>query len=280
MFEILLPLFSEYELLDSGHFEKLERFGAYVIRRPEPQAVWRPSLENWRADAVFIRSDGDRGSWKLGPNMPEQWVVAHEKFSFRLGLTAFKHVGVFPEQAANWTYIYRECAARESSKVLNLFAYTGGATMAAAAAGAAVTHVDSVRQTVNWARQNMELSGLGEARWIVEDAMKFVLREVRRGARYDGIVLDPPAYGRGADGEKWVLEQQIFQMLAACAELLKPDGFLVLNLYSMGLSATLAQTAVRQAFGVVGEEQFGELCFDDRAGKRLPLGTYYRFSRR
>jgi 23S rRNA (cytosine1962-C5)-methyltransferase len=142
------------------------------------------------------------------------------------------------------------------------------------------SHVDSVKQVVTWARENMEQSGLEGVRWIVEDALKFVQREVRRGNRYNGIILDPPAYGRGANGEKWILEDNIGEMLECCARLLEPRGaFLVLNLYSMGLSATLASTAVRQAFGTPFEEQFGELCFDDRAGKRLPLGTYCRFVR-
>ena len=164
--------------------------------------------------------------------------------------------------------------------MLNLFAYTGGASLAARAAGADTTHVDSVKQVVTWSRENMELSGLDGIRWIVEDALKFVQREVRRGNRYHGIILDPPAYGRGANGEKWILEDNICEMLGCCAQLLEPQGaFLVLNLYSMGLSSTLARTAVRQAFGAPRTEQYGELCFTDRAGKQLPLGTYYRFTR-
>jgi 23S rRNA (cytosine1962-C5)-methyltransferase len=207
----------------------------------------------------------------------------------RLALTGFKHVGVFPEQAANWNFIYDAVKAMQGAKVLNLFAYTGGATLAARSAGAEVTHVDSVKQTVNWASDNAQLSGLRNetavgvpadgVRWIVDDALKFTRREVRRGNAYDGIVLDPPAYGRGPDGEKWVLEQNIDEMLALCAGLLKPHGFLVLNLYSMGLSALLARTAVHRHFGVPSTEQFGELYFSDRTGKDLPLGVYYRFVR-
>ena len=292
MFEALIPRFPDYELIDSGDFEKLERFGRYVVRRPEPQAIWRRSLteEEWRrlADASFLR-DGrseERGEWRLRSGMPSRWTVdyAYEgmRLRMRLGLTSFKHVGLFPEQAANWNFIYDTCvrmrAEERTPKVLNLFAYTGGATLAARAAGADTTHVDSVKQVVTWARENMEQSGLEGVRWIVEDALKFVQREVRRGNRYNGIILDPPAYGRGANGEKWILEDNIGEMLECCARLLEPRGaFLVLNLYSMGLSATLASTAVRQAFGTPFEEQFGELCFDDRAGKRLPLGTYCRF---
>ena len=294
MFETLIPRFPDYELIDSGDFEKLERFGRYVVRRPEPQAIWRRSLteEEWRhlADASFLR-DGrseERGEWRLRSGMPSRWTVdyAYEgmRLRMRLGFTSFKHVGLFPEQAANWNFIYDNCmrmrAEGRTPKVLNLFAYTGGATLAARAAGADTTHVDSVKQVVTWARENMEQSGLEGVRWIVEDALKFVQREVRRGNRYNGIILDPPAYGRGANGEKWILEDNIGEMLECCARLLEPCGaFLVLNLYSMGLSATLASTAVRQAFGTPFEEQFGELCFDDRAGKRLPLGTYCRFVR-
>ena len=164
--------------------------------------------------------------------------------------------------------------------MLNLFAYTGGATLAARSAGADVTHVDSVKQVVSWARENMEQSGLDGVRWIVEDALKFVRREVRRGNCYDGIILDPPAYGRGANGEKWVLEENICEMLECCAELLNRErGFLVLNLYSMGLSATLARTALRQTFHSTGSEELGELYFKDRFDKELPLGTFCRFSR-
>ena len=240
--------------------------------------------------ASFLR-DGrseERGVWRLRSGMPSRWTVdyAYEgmRLRMRLGLTSFKHVGLFPEQAANWHFIYDNCvrmrAEERTPKVLNLFAYTGGATRAARAAGADTTHVDSVKQVVTWARENMEQSGLEGVRWIVEDALKFVQREGRRGNRYNGIILDPPAYGRGANGEKWFLEDNIGGRLECCARLWEPRGaFLVLNLYSMGLSATLASTAVRQAFGTPFEEQFGELCFDDRAGKRLPLGTYFRFVR-
>ena len=323
----LTPDFADYELIDTGDFEKLERFGRFVTRRPEPQAIWRRSLPEaeWRrlADASFRRDlrNDERGEWQLDPKMPDRWTIAYAyrgmKLRMRLALTSFKHVGIFPEQAANWIFIYEnvlrlcgaeaaaghaaaghaaagyvaaESAVRNASvaetlptaapRVLNLFAYTGGATLAARVAGAEVTHVDSVRPVVTWARENMELSGLDGVRWIVEDALKFVRREVRRGNRYAGIILDPPAYGRGANGEKWVLEENIGEMLDCCAQLLEPRGaFLVLNLYSMGLSSTLARTAVRQAFGAPEEEQWGELCFTDRAGKELPLGTYYRFRR-
>ena len=207
--------------------------------------------------------------------------MSYGSLTFNIKPMNFKHTGLFPEQAANWDFAQEQIRrAGRPISVLNLFAYTGGATLAARAAGAEVTHVDSVRQVVTWSRENMELSGLEGVRWIVEDALKFVRREVRRGSLYRGIILDPPAYGRGAGGERWILEDNIGEMLECCAQLLEPRGaFLVLNLYSMGLSSTLARTAVRQAFGAPREEQWGELCFTDRAGKQLPLGTYYRFTR-
>ena len=295
MNEPLTPCFADYELLDSGNFEKLERFGPYVTRRPEPQAIWRPSLteEEWtrRADAAFLRDarSDERGVWRLRPRTPDRWTVRYEHegmhLTMRLGLTSFKHVGIFPEQAANWDFIYDRCRSLAGKgavpRVLNLFAYTGGATLAARAAGADVTHVDSVKPVVTWARENMESSGLDGVRWIVEDALKFVRREVRRENRYDGIILDPPAYGRGAAGEKWILEEHIGQMLDCCARLLAPDegAFVVLNLYSMGLSALLARTAMRQAFGIPAHEACGELYFEDPFGKQLPLGIYYRLVR-
>lgn len=292
--ELLSPVWEDYELIDCGDFEKLERFGKYITRRPEPQAIWHRTLSNgeWErmATASFVREKGaasdERGRWHLRPTQPDQWFirqrVGDKQIRMRLGLTSFKHVGVFPEQAENWNFIFERVQsqakrAKESRpKVLNMFAYTGGASLAAAAAGAEVTHVDSVKQCISWARENMEASHIEGIRWVVEDALKFARREVKRGHRYDGIILDPPAYGRGPEGEKWVLEQNIAEMLSLCSELLAEGGFLVLNLYSMGLSATLAKSAVNQLIPSPSFEQFGELLFTDRAGKSLPLGVYYR----
>ncbi len=287
--------FEDYNLIDSGEFEKLERFGSVVTRRPEPQAIWRKSLseEEWqeRATASFVRDtkSEERGEWRLKRGTPEQWHIAYSykrmRLKMRLGFTSFKHVGIFPEQAANWNFIYDKCRtiAEEgrTPSVLNLFAYTGGASLAACAAGAKVTHVDSVKQVVTWSRENMELSGLRDIRWVVEDALKFVRREMRRGNHYDAIILDPPAYGRGANGERWILEENIEEMLSCCAALLTSESgaFVVLNLYSMGLSSTLARTAVHQAFGTPRAEQRGELVMVDEASKELPLGTYYRYER-
>ncbi|WP_298063328.1 class I SAM-dependent methyltransferase [uncultured Rikenella sp.] len=288
----------DYELIDSGGGRKLERFGAVVVARPEPQALWATSLPEaeWeaRAEAIFRKNKGseDRGEWLLKRGTPQQWFIGYRNpaglnLKMRLGLTSFKHVGIFPEQAANWDYIYDAVRRLRAGgvirpAVLNLFAYTGGASLAACAGGAEVTHVDSVRQTVTWSRENMEASGLEGVRWVVEDAMKFVRREVRRGRRYHGIILDPPSYGRGTEGEKWVLEEQIGEMLSLCAELLEERGcFVVLNLYSMGLSALLARTLADSVFpqlaraDAVAEQ--GELYVTDSFGKRLPLGVFFRF---
>ncbi len=279
----------DYELIDCGNFEKLERFGNYVIARPEPQALWDKSLsqKEWdaMADAYFKKDkkSEERGVWQKKRHMPEQWTVTYRcqgiSLVMRLGLTSFKHVGIFPEQAVNWNYIADVIRTYQSTpEVLNLFAYTGGASLVAQQAGARVTHVDSVRQVVTWSRENMELSGCDHIRWIVEDARKFVKREIKRGRTYDGILLDPPAYGRGSEGEKWILEQDLFPLLKDLNHLLSAHGFLVLNLYSMGLSALLAEEMLRQVFHPIDME-FGELFFTDRFKKNLPLGVFARFKK-
>ena len=287
----------DYELLDSGNGEKLERFGPYVLIRPEPKALWEPSMgaAEWRKFAhVHFRPGAgfgkagkeDSGTWDKLKAMDDQWYIKYPglqkglEFSLRLGLTAFKHVGVFPEQAPNWEFIYK--SVNKGDKVLNLFAYTGGASLAAKAAGADVTHLDSVRQVVTWARGNMERSGLDGIRWVVEDAMKFASREAKRGHVYDGIILDPPAYGHGPDGEKWKLDECLFGMLREVSRILNPEkGFMVLNLYSNGYSAALGETLVREAFGLKKgfTLQSGELALNDRFGKALPLSIYVRLTR-
>lgn len=289
---------TDYELIDSGDNEKLERFGKYVVRRPEPQAVWRKSLSEaeWetKADAYFKKEKGkvsqdgnDRGTWIQRKGMPDQWFIDYNykemRLRFRLGLTSFKHVGIFPEQAENWNFIYDTLRGMNVNepKVLNLFAYTGGASIAAKSAGADVTHVDSVKQVISWSRENMEASGLEGIRWIVEDALKFCRREVKRGKKYNGIILDPPAYGRGPDGEKWILEDNIAEIMNLCSELLdKDNSFLVLNLYSMGFSAVIADNLIKDYFPDVRECEFGELVISERSGKRLPLSVFARFGRR
>jgi 23S rRNA (cytosine1962-C5)-methyltransferase len=281
------PLWQDYELIDSGNFEKLERFGAFILARPEPQALWGKSLSQaeWQkmAHATFARDakNPEKGLWSLKPEMKEQWLLNYNhqglNLKFRLGLSAFKHVGLFPEQADNWNFIYQRTKTLDKPKVLNLFAYTGGASLAAKAAGADITHLDSVKQCISWARENMESSKLTDIRWMVEDAFKFVKREAKRGNKYQGIILDPPAYGRGPEGEKWVLEDALTETLKNCADILDTNGFLVLNLYSMGYSALQAETLVNSVFGKRKTLEKGEFYFQDRADKKLPLGLFVRF---
>jgi 23S rRNA (cytosine1962-C5)-methyltransferase len=287
----------DYELLDTGNFEKLERFGKFILIRPEPQAIWDKKLteKEWEqlAHATFRRAKGtdkatEKGEWTLKSTMQEQWWIKYEyqkmKLQFRLGLTAFKHVGIFPEQAENWNFIYEKTQnisskTKEIPKVLNLFAYTGGASLAAKAAGADITHVDSVKQVVSWARENMENSQLNEIRWVVEDAFKFVKRELKRGKKYNGIILDPPAYGRGPEGEKWILEDQLNELLKMSAELLTDNHhFFVLNLYSMGFSGLIAQSLLETVFNKPQNLAVGELYLPDQAQRKLPLGIFARFA--
>ena len=313
----------DYELVDSGDGEKLERFGNYYMIRPEPKALWGKTMpaDEWermahtrfRPGAGFAKAGKeDSGTWERLKRTDDQWYIKYHgaqkglDFSLRLGLTSFKHVGVFPEQSSNWEYIYRETsklvenarknpsasgvAADGRPKVLNLFAYTGGASLAAKAAGADVTHLDSVRQVVTWAHGNQDASRLDGIRWVVEDAMKFAKREAKRGNVYQGIILDPPAYGHGTDGEKWKLDECLFEMMKTVNTILAPENsFLVLNLYSNGFSPVLGETVVREAFGLqepgttaglAGYElESGELALRDRFGKVLPLSIVIRLKR-
>lgn len=293
--ELLSPQnWKDYELIDTGNFEKLERYGNYILRRPEPQAVWSKALseDEWvrLANAYFSRekkgTTGDeKGEWQMSKGMPGQWYVNYllddKQLRMRLGLTSFKHVGLFPEQATNWEFIYKSIKSLktpEPPRVLNLFAYTGGASLAAKAAGADVTHVDSVKQVINWSGENMQASGLSDIRWVIEDAMKYVRREVKRGKTYQGIILDPPAYGRGPDGEKWVLEEGLNELITCCSQLIpEPPAFFLLNLYSMGLSALVAENLVNGAFSFQRKQEKGELFIEDKAGRKLPLGVFLRF---
>ena len=288
----------DYELIDCGDFCKLERFGKYVTVRPEPKALWKKSLSDaeWErmAHTKFIPGGGfstagqqDSGSWKTLKRMEQQWPIVYQPLgiTLRMGMTSFKHVGVFPEQASNWDFIYENTcrlvanAGGTPVKVLNLFAYTGAASLAARKAGADVTHLDSVKQVVTWARQNMELSRMDGIRWIIEDALKFARREAKRGNKYQGIILDPPAYGHGPDGEKWKLDDCLYEMLCLVGEILAPkDSFLILNLYANGYSSLIADTAVRSALklGPDAHVECGELVLRDSFGKALPLSVFSR----
>ncbi|MGL4907964.1 MAG: class I SAM-dependent methyltransferase [Bacteroidales bacterium] len=288
--------FADYELIDSGKFEKLERFGKYITRRPEPKAVWDSSLseQEWRklAHATFKHEKGaqshpdERGIWQQRAEMPDRWLVRYKHngldISLRLALTSFKHLGIFPEQAPNWDFIGAQCKKihRKEKKVLNLFAYTGGASLAARAAGADVTHLDSIKQTVTWANENMQHSKLDGIRWLVDDALKYVQRQVRRGTKFSGIILDPPAYGRGPDGERWLLSSGILELLQGVECMLeKNDAFVVLNLYAMGFSAVVSHTLTQSVFGKTKSLQSGELVLKDSFGKLLPLSVFSQLVR-
>jgi 23S rRNA (cytosine1962-C5)-methyltransferase len=291
MIEVMTPQhWKEYELLDCGDFEKLERFGDYITIRPEPQAVWPKiwSDAEWKklAHIRFVPKGSNSGDWTKMKKMPDQWQIKYQlpnksDIVFRLGLTSFKHVGIFPEQAANWDFIIDSVQAfkGDKPKVLNLFAYTGGASLAAAAAGAEVTHVDSIKQVVTWANENMQLSELKDIRWMVEDALKFAQREERRGNHYQGIILDPPAFGHGPKGEKWKLEDNIAEMMKNVLRILDPkQHFLILNAYSLGLSALVIENLLKEFAGK--DLRIGELYLQAKSGVKLPLGVYGRYCRK
>jgi len=279
----------QYELIDCGNFEKLERFGSHVLVRPEPQAIWDKKLSKneWKKiqHAHFSQTASHKGNWKKAKQIPDNWtleyVYKNKKLCFKLALTAFKHVGIFPEQAENWDFIIDSISKFKTKepKVLNLFAYTGGASLAAKAAGADVIHVDSVKQVVGWAKENMQLSRLNNIRWTVEDAAKFVKREVKRGKKYNGIILDPPAYGIGANGERWKLEESINDLLRDVAQLLDPkENFLVLNTYSLGFSALIIENLMNSHFSKFKNREVGELYLNTKLGIKLPLGVFARLN--
>lgn len=286
MIQLLSPQhWKDYELIDCGNFEKLERFGKYLLIRPEPQAVWDKKLSNndWEklSHAKFKAKSSSSGDWVKKASMPDRWSIEYETakihLRFRLGLTSFKHVGIFPEQAVNWDYITEAIRSMkiEQPKILNLFAYTGGASLAAKAAGADVTHVDSIKQVVTWANENQELSQLTNIRWVVEDALKFVKREVKRKKKYHGIILDPPAYGHGPNGEKWKLEDNINEIMKDIAQLADDKNFfLVLNSYSLGFSSVIVENLIRSSFKRIENLEIGELFLQATQGSKLPLGVF------
>ncbi|SHF11350.1 class I SAM-dependent methyltransferase [Pedobacter caeni] len=291
MISLLTPThWKDYELIDCGDFEKLERFGNLVLCRPEPQAVWKKVLseQEWKK-LTHIRFKGrsaTTGEWmKSSAHLPDRWNVNYKNdevnINLRLGLTSFKHVGVFPEQAVNWDYISSSVKKFKNPvpKVLNLFAYTGAASLIAKAAGADTTHVDSIKQVVNWANENQELSNLKDVRWVVEDALKFVKRELKRGKKYNGIILDPPAFGHGPNGEKWKLEDHIQEMMQDVVQLLdEEEHFLILNTYSLGFSSVIVENLIKTSFPQVQNLETGELYLQATSGIKLPLGVFGKFN--
>jgi 23S rRNA (cytosine1962-C5)-methyltransferase len=291
MISLLSPThWKDYELIDCGDFEKLERFGNLILSRPEPQAVWKKTIseQDWKKQ-THIRFKGrsaTSGEWiKSSAHLPDRWNVEYTNdevtINLRLGLTSFKHVGVFPEQAVNWDYISSSINKFKTPhpKVLNLFAYTGAASLIAKAAGADTTHVDSIKQVVNWANENQELSKLKDVRWVVEDALKFVKRELKRGKKYNGIILDPPAFGHGPNGEKWKLEDHIQEMMHDVVQLLdEEEHFLILNTYSLGFSSVIVENLIKTSFPQVSNLETGELFLQATSGIKLPLGVFGKFN--
>ena len=266
---LLADGWKDYELLDTGGGEKLERWGKYILRRPDPQAIW-PVTGNekiWAsADANYHRSSSGGGSWEYMRTIPEKWTISYGKLSFYIEPTGFKHTGLFPEQAVNWEWMMDKIKSRpDKVNVLNLFGYTGGATVACAYAGAEVCHVDAAKGMVTRAKENLMLSGLhsNPVRFITDDALKFVGREKRREKYYDAVIMDPPSYGRGPNGELWKIEEELFGLITACMEILTPNPlFFLVNSYTTGLSPTviknmLAMSVGRKFGGILNAEEVG-----------------------
>lgn len=274
---------NDYALLDCGNNRKLERFGKIVLIRPEPAAIWKPkwSDSEWRekAHAECIQTSNNKAEWKHFKQFNSNWMVSYGmntgQLKFNLQLTRFKHVGLFPEHFVNWQYIHdavRKCGP--NPKVLNLFAYTGGASLAAKMAGADVIHVDSIKQVISWAKSNMESSGLKDIRWVVEDALKFVGREHKRGNTYNGIILDPPAFGLGAKGERWKLENSINELMEKVAGLLDPkQHFVVLNTYSPGFTPLVLENIMKATLKRSKTIYAKELYLQSETGYKMPTGV-------
>jgi 23S rRNA (cytosine1962-C5)-methyltransferase len=281
---------ADYELIDSGNGEKLERFGSVILSRPDPQALWnKTDAALWKKPDAFFSREEKGSSWEIKAGTPDKWSISFGGLKFWIKPTAFKHVGLFPEQSANWSWMKEKIEKRQKEggveiKVLNLFAYTGGATLACAQAGAHVTHIDGSKVAVNWARDNAELSGLKDKpiRWILEDAPTFVKREIKRGNTYDAIIMDPPSFGHGPDNQLWKIEDHFRGLIEDCRQLLSTNPLLFLiNGYSAGYSAIAYENnllAIKEKFG--GEIEIGELTLkESKKGRLLPAGIFARWSK-
>ncbi len=269
-----------YELLDSGDGEKLERFGEVILRRPDPQALWKKNLsgEEWQKATAYFQKQ-----WIGRKNLPESWQIEIDGKRFHLKLSAFKHVGIFPEQRENWKWVETLVSQREKpTRVLNLFGYTGGATLAALKGGAEVCHVDGSKTALTWVKENTEISNLRDkpVRFILDDALAFAKREVKRGNRYEGIIMDPPAFGHGPNGEVWNIEKQLPELIALLPELLaEKPAFVLVNGYASGYSAVSYQNLLEpvvKTFG--GTLEVGELAIEEKSGRLLPAGIFARWS--
>ena len=275
----------DYEILDMANGEKLERWGNVVLIRPDPQIIWKnKSFPNkWNdANAKYNRSSTGGGSWKYNKKMPENWQIKYKELTFNIKPMGFKHTGLFPEQAVNWDWMISKIKnAKREIKVLNLFAYTGGATVACSYAGASVCHVDSSKGMTAWAKENVASSGLADrpVRFIVDDVVKFVNREIRRGNKYDGIIMDPPSYGRGTNGEVWKFEENIADLVELCSKVLSDDPlFFLINSYTTGISSTVLENILRLNIKKKGKLSHGEVGLPMTNSKLiLPCGIYGRW---
>jgi len=276
----------DYELLDAGGGEKLERWGKVTVIRPDPQAFWpRNKSVDWSTpDMYYHRSKSGGGSWEiLSKNVPEAWTIGYKGLNFHIRPTGFKHMGLFPEQAVNWEWTQDQISAGD--KVLNLFAYTGGATLACLQAGANVTHIDAAKGMNRWAKDNINLSGLSNAphRIMEDDALKFVQREARRNSLYDGIIMDPPVFGRGPGGEMWKLEEKLHNLIDACMNILSNNPkFMLINGYTAGFSPTAYGNILEilaKKYKLGGVVTVGEIGLPAKSGVTLPCGIYARWQR-
>jgi len=276
--QILIPTnWTDYELLDSGNGQKLERFGQYTLVRPDPQIIWKQLLpqEEWtKADAVFKRTTTDKGVWEDHERLPEKWLVHYGPLAFWAKLSPFKHTGIFPEQSVHWDWMMKSIKnAKRPISVLNLFAYTGLASLAAASAGANVTHVDASRAAITWAHENQEASKLKDKpiRWILDDVLKFVTREVRRNNKYDAIIMDPPIFGHGASGETWKFHDNFPELLQLCRQLLSKNPlFILVNGYAISASALMLENVLSDmTTGLNGTITVGELALQQKKQTRL-----------
>jgi len=282
---LIADKWTDYELLDCGDGQKLERWGPYIFIRPDPQVIWpKVSPGLWKnCDAIYQRSSSGGGAWNFVRKIPEYWTINYHSFKFKVRPTGFKHLGLFPEQQANWDWIMDMInGAQRPVSVLNLFGYTGGATIAAAAANASVCHVDAARGMVDWCRENAALCGLAEAKikYIVDDCLAFIRREIRRGKSYDAIIMDPPSFGRGKRGEVWKLEDNLWELLDECRKLLgKNPLFLLVNAYTANLSplvlANMVGASLKDRGGCIESGEIGLPVKSD--GKILPCGIYCRW---
>ena len=276
---------ADYECIDAGNGEKLERWGEIILRRPDPQAIWNIDKSNWKCDAHYHRSNKGGGYWEFKNKLPNEWNITYKNLTFKVSPTNFKHTGIFPEQATNWDFMsekIRKC--QKKVKVLNLFAYTGAATMACSEAGADVVHVDASKGMIEWAKENMKLSKLdnNKIRFIVDDCLKFVEREYRRGNKYDAIIMDPPSYGRGPNKEVWKFEENIYALINACIKILsdKPLFFLI-NSYTTGISNIVLENILKSTILPLypnGHVDAGEVGLPiTKNNLILPCGIYGRY---